>query len=160
MSEKAPVVPDGRIMKKDEAVLLLRQAMDRIEYEPKNHGGRGWQCGGAYWRLAQVLEYYLFQELESQEGKKHSAFIIENHGRISRNFNPVSKCISCEYWIDELASRSDENVLGICGHSKIKEKLGLYKDPESGNLEYIDEPVASEGGFGCNMWEPVTKVKK
>jgi hypothetical protein len=83
-TENLPVLPNGRVMKKDDALLLLRQAMDRIEGEPRNHKGRGWQCGGVYWRLSQVLEYYLFPRLEEQEGKEHADFIIENHGKISR----------------------------------------------------------------------------
>lgn len=83
-TETMPVLPDGRVMQKDEALLLLQQAMDRIKGEPINHKGRGWQCGDAYWRLSQVLEYYLFPRLEEQEGKEHTDFIIENHGKILR----------------------------------------------------------------------------
>jgi hypothetical protein len=64
------------------AVLLLEEALARIQHKPPNHGHRGWQCGGAYWRLAQVLKYYLEPQLAEQEGEQHAAFLIKTHGQV------------------------------------------------------------------------------
>jgi hypothetical protein len=83
--EDLPVDPGTREpMPREAAVLLVQQALDRIRDEPKNHGDRGWQCGGAYWRLAKVLDLYLYPRLVTEEGDDHAAFIIREHGRIQR----------------------------------------------------------------------------
>lgn len=69
-------------MDKKDALLLLDQAIYRIKHEPRNHGNRGWQCGGAYWRLADVLKQYLEPRLAQEEGDKHAEFLIGGHGKI------------------------------------------------------------------------------
>jgi hypothetical protein len=74
----------GPNIDKQEALLLLEEAMSRISREPPNAKDLGWQCGGAYWRVAQVLEYYLLPRLEAEEGKEHAEFILRTHGKITR----------------------------------------------------------------------------
>ena len=80
-----PIDPStGQLMTRESAMLLVQQAFERIRGEPKNHGNRGWQCGGAYWRLAQVLELYLYPRLAMEEGHEVASRIIKGHGKIIR----------------------------------------------------------------------------
>lgn len=72
-------------MKRSEAIKLLNEALSRIERPTPNANGGEEQVGGAYWRLSQVLEYYLAPILEEQEGEKHAKFMRETHGVICRN---------------------------------------------------------------------------
>jgi len=69
-------------MEKAEAIKLVEEALHRMKHEPQNCKGTGWQCGGAYWRLAQAIRNYLEPILEEQEGKAHADFILETHGRV------------------------------------------------------------------------------
>lgn len=66
------------------AVQLLQEALRRIEYPLPNYHGGNMQVGGAYWRLARVLNEYLGPMLTSQEGGQHAAFILKTHGEIQR----------------------------------------------------------------------------
>ena len=80
-----PINPStGNPVSREEAILLVEQALHRILNEPINHGQRGWQCGGAYWRLAQVLELYLYPRLAMEEGAEVASRIINDHGKIFR----------------------------------------------------------------------------
>lgn len=49
------------------AAKLLREAADKIESSALNFSKSGWQCGGAYWRVARVLGEFLEVELARQE---------------------------------------------------------------------------------------------
>ena len=62
------------------ALNVLESARMRIEPQPPNSGNRGWQVGGAYWRLAAVL-HWLDSQMDENE-KEHAEFIRKVHGRL------------------------------------------------------------------------------
>jgi len=70
-------------MDKDEAVLLLRQAIWRIDTRMENDSGKGWRCGEAFDRLARVLKQYLEPQLDEQEGKEEADKVRRKHGVIA-----------------------------------------------------------------------------
>lgn len=72
-------------MDRNKAVGLIKDALHRIEHPSQNAKGMPEQTGGAYWRLAQVLEKYLAPRLDEMEGKEHANHIRETHGVIHRN---------------------------------------------------------------------------
>jgi hypothetical protein len=60
-------------MNRQEAITLLREALDRLERPSQNaHGGKI-MMGGVYWRLDLVLRSYVDAELEKHEGAAHAA---------------------------------------------------------------------------------------
>lgn len=67
---------------RSEAVELLQQAMHRIKHPARNARGGTVQVGGAYWRLARVMKWYLEPRLVDQEGTEHAEFLLKTHGRV------------------------------------------------------------------------------
>ncbi len=73
------------LMTQDEAVTLLGQALQRVKNKQKNSKGSEWQCGGAYWRLCKVLEFYVYPNLVHMEGIERAEFLIKTHGKVRHN---------------------------------------------------------------------------
>lgn len=82
---------------------LLEEALWRIKLKPANAGGRGWQVGGAYWRVATVLREYLEPLLDANE-KDHANFIREVHA--PSDLKPSER-------IEEIAKRVSESKEGV-----------------------------------------------
>ena len=68
-------------MDKEMALAMILEATDRIKTPRENANGGGMQVGGAYWRLAKVLRFYLEPMLEIHEGK-HAESILRIHGSV------------------------------------------------------------------------------
>lgn len=65
---------------RDEVLQLIDEARSRIA----KAGRKGFQAGGAYWRLAKALEF-VDAELNAQEGYIHAEKLRITHGRIVKS---------------------------------------------------------------------------
>ena len=66
-------------MNRQEAIILLREALDRLERPSQNANGGEIMMGGVYWRLATVMREYVDKELDTHEGAEHAAHIRGAH---------------------------------------------------------------------------------
>lgn len=71
-------------MNRIDAAVLVREAAIRLDSPQKNYLGGLFHAGGAYWRLAKVLNEFPEPILASVEGQERADFLIETHGRITR----------------------------------------------------------------------------
>ena len=69
-------------MQKQEAIKLLKEAIDRIESPKVNADGGEWQAAGCYWRLAQVLSDFVAPEMIKHQSPKQYWDVLRAHGAI------------------------------------------------------------------------------
>lgn len=68
-------------MEKEEAILLVEQALGRIKHDA--------MPGGAYWRLMKVISDFINPMLDKKESEEHAGFLRMTHGMIV-NFSDVN----------------------------------------------------------------------
>lgn len=66
------------IMKNDEAVALLEEAIEKIKNPSINSSGGRMEIGGVYWRLVRVVNKFVVPQLSEIEGCEHSEYLREN----------------------------------------------------------------------------------
>lgn len=69
-------------MEKQEAVKLLKEAIDRLENQKTNADGGEWQAAGCYWRLSKVLREFVVQEMIKHQSPKQCWAIFQHHGAV------------------------------------------------------------------------------
>lgn len=87
-------------MKKQEAVKLLKEAIDRIENPKENADGGEWQAAGCYWRLAKVISEFVAPEMIRNQSPKQYWEVLKVHGAIysveGQKHVPIGKGVKLE----------------------------------------------------------------
>lgn len=78
-------------LKHEEAVQLLREALQLMKRAQTNVNGGRWECGAVYSRLMKVTQDYVNPSLVDQEGAKRAAHIRATSRGINAPIKPLAE---------------------------------------------------------------------
>lgn len=106
------------MMERAEAVKLLDEAAARLRKPSRNANGGAVQIGGCFWRLSNVLSYYVEPLLDAEEGVTHAAWLRANHGLVQPvSANAPAIRLAAALQRAECAAHRGHRITGYASHA-------------------------------------------